>query len=320
MPFSAFARCGNGFRCSSKKPLARALYDSFKYSNGSGEAFAEGGPIAARWFANSMAIGRARQSLERAKNQAEPLRCFDLLKAHERHYGIAVPPGATLQSRRAVLDAAYKVGLGPVRANIEYQLRAALGADFVAWVTTVASVAPTYFPVTPWDLSKSAPTGIFGIPPVWTRVRIQSSIAILGSRTVLYDTVGGDNVSIAPGDLLVIDPTRCGLVELVQVTAATTSPYAFTAVFTKAHEDETDALIWPFPYWMNRSLHSLVVVPNGRAMVKEVRRAANEVMRKLMGGVSTWDVVEESTTPGEFIGFVPGVGAPGITPIEALTF
>ncbi len=330
MPFSAFARHANGFRFSSKKPAGKALYDSFRTSNGNGEAFAEGGPMAARWFAWAMAIARQQSTLERAANQADPLKCWDLLEAHERHYGISVPTGASLNERREALNTAQSLVLGPIRSNIEYQLSTALGDDFVAWLTTTATPfesvdgEQTYYPMMPWDLEEHAsgpipaPRGIFGQPSVWTRVSITSSIATLGSRTVPWANIGGDVVRLAVGDLIVVDPYAEGLRELVEITAQTAS--TFTAFFTKAHGADTEAIIWPFPFWLSRSKHSLVVVPNGRAMDPGVRQKANEVMRKIIGGTSTWDVVEESTTPGQLLGFIPGIGAPGITPIETRTF
>lgn len=324
MPFSGYARFGNGFRFSSAKPLGQAIHESFRASYDNGEGVAEGGPLDARLFAWAMGIARARSELERAKNQADPLKCWDLLRAFERHYGIAVPTGATLQSRREALAARMRMVLGPVRANVEYQLAAALGVDFVAWVTTPADDSPvTYYPMMPWDLGTHvsgpdpAPQGIFGNPPIWTRVKLTASIAALGSRTVGWITVGGDDVNLTVGDRIVVDPYAEGLRELVRITAVTAS--TFTAVFTKAHSAGTEALLWPFPYWGSVSLHSLVVVPNGRATDTTVRQKANEVMRRLMGGNSTWDVVEESSTPGSLIGFVPGIGAPGITPIQAVT-
>lgn len=331
MPFSGHARFANGFRFSSKRPLGKAIHDSFRAAHGNGELVAEGGPADARLFAWAMAIARCRSTIERAKNQAEPLKCWDLLKAHEKHYGIAVPPGASLNERRRALDARFDLILGPVRANIEYQLAAALGADFVAWITTPAAfddagtptvMERTYYPMMPWHLGFNTmgpePQGIFGNPPAWTRIRITSHVVFLGLRTVDWVNVGGEQVRLAVGDRLVVAPYTEGLRELVEVTDQTSS--TLSAVFTKAHAANTEALLWPFPYWGSRSLHSLVVVPNGRAMDPAVRQKANDVMRRLMGGNSTWDVVEESTTPGSLIGFIPGVGAPGITPIEQVTF
>jgi hypothetical protein len=311
---SAFKRCGNGFRCSSRRPLGEVLYRQIVESNGGvyqDESFS--GPVAARAFALAMTVARARSTLERAKNQADPLKVYDLLTSKERHYGLAPDASDTLAERRAALAAAMQLTLGPKRGNVEYQLRTALGDDFKAWLTTPASSA-THFPYRPW-LS----VGLFRDPGPWKTITLTDSIADRhGDHLVNWTHDAGDTGGLFPGDQLVVEPGKLGQQELVTVGSPTSA--TFRARFARPHESGVMAIRRPWPFWCNTSLHSLVVVTNGRARDPIIRDKVRRLLHKLLGATSTWDVVEESTTPGETGGFVPGLGEPNITPIQLRTF
>lgn len=312
MALSCFTPCGL-LEFSSGKPLAQSIYDQIKGSHGPAyDAENFYGVLSAKWYADAMALAAARKSLERAQNQADPWKVSDLLDDFEVHYGIVVPTGATLESRHEALAAVMQLTLGPKRGNVEYQLRAALGDDFVAWVTTDAG-PDTSFPAQPWLTS-----AIFGNPSLWKTVAITPSVHFTGTPiTVEFTHQSGDDGALLVGDKLVVDPGELGQQELVTVTDRTDS--TFTATFARPHGAGTMAIRRPWPVWCSTTKHSLVVVPHGRARDQLVREAATRVLRKLLPDNSTWDIVEEDTTPGTTGGFLPGVGEPGITPIVQVT-
>lgn len=312
MKFSAFSRFGH-YRFSSQPTRGETIFLAMRASHGGvfgAEAF--DGPLAGRWFAWAMGIARARSTLDRAKNQADPLKVYDLLRSQERHYGLAPLATDSLTQRRSALHAAQQLVLGPMRGIVDAQLRTALGDDFVAWVTREAS-EDDVFPEQPWLTH-----GIFDDLPRWKSVRLTDSVNFTGvPLTVHYEHVFGDEDPLAVGNPLVIAPGLFGQQELVTVTAATAT--TFTAVFARPHEADTDGFMRPWPFWFSNSKHSLVVVKNGRARDRNVLRLINDTLGGLLSGVSTWDVVEENASPDTSGPFIPGQGEPGITPIEIVT-
>lgn len=314
MPFSAFSRCGNGFRCSSATPAGKTIYESVKRSYGTAYANENfDGPMSSRWFAKAMTVARAQAELERARNQADPLKCYDLLAAHLADYGVVVEPDATLAEKRAAFAAAKQIPLGPRRGNVEYQLRTALGDDFVAWVTTDAG-PETSFPDHPWQWQ-----GIFNDPALWKTIRLRDSIAFTGtSMLVEFEHVSGDDGGLIVGDKLLVEPGELGQQELITVTQRFTT--SFRTTFRRPHGAGAIAIRRPWPFWCSNSLRSAVVVRNGRASDPTVRSTATRVLRKLLGNSSTWAVVEENPVAGTAGPHVPGSVIPGITPLGALSF
>jgi hypothetical protein len=312
MKFSAFSRFGH-YRFSSKPPRGETIFKAMRASHGGvfGEDSFEG-PLVGRWFAWAMAIARARSALERAQNQADPLKAYELLPALERDYGLAPLRTDTLTQRRAALAARKSLVLGPTRGMVEFHLSAALGDDFVAWVTREAS-EDEQFPDEPWT-----DVGIFNQPARWKTIRLTSSVAFTGTPlTIGYEHVFGDEDRLTAGTQVVVAPGLIGQQELVTLTTVTSS--TITATFARPHESGTECYLRPWPFWMSNAKHSLVVVANGRAEDRNVRRLVNDTLGRLLSGVSTWDIVEENSTPGTAGPFTPGLSAPGITPIELVT-
>jgi hypothetical protein len=310
MKFSAFSRFGH-YRFTSKPPRGETIFRAMRESNGGvfgAEAF--DGPLAGRWFAWAMGIARARSTLERAKNQADPLKVYDLLTTQERHYGLAPLPAESLKQRREALAGRYQVFLGPTRGIVEDALRTALGDDFVAWVTREAS-EDDVFPEQPWLTD-----GIFETQlPRWTTIRLTQSVAQLGvPLTRTYQYVAGDTAPLAADTKLVVAPGQFGQQELITLSAVT--PATITATFVRPHEANTECYLRSWPWWFSNSKHSLVVVGNGRARDRNVLRLVHDTLGRLLGGTSTWDVVEENSTPGTAGPFIANQGEPGITPIE----
>lgn len=324
MQFSAFARLGGGFRFSSQPPLAQQFYEQLRDSDGGVyQADSFTGPVAARRFALAMMAARAAYTLERAANQSDPLKLWDMLTTFESMYGLSPSPTDTLQSRRNAVALAMVLSRGPRRGNVEDQLRTALGSDFRAWITTPAptSADQTTFAALQGHGFPSSPEtiGRFDDPPNWKAILLLDPVAFCGVPvTVHWQAVSGATDTIAVGDQFVVAPRLKGIQELVTVTARTNT--TLTATFANAHESSTMALRMPWPSWWSIQKHSLVVVKNGRATDPVLRQRVLQLLRILLGTTSSWDIVEENTTPGTTGPFIPGQGKPGITPILAYSF
>lgn len=346
MALSAFTQCGAGFECSDEKPLGEVIYDAAVESEGGvyqDEEFA--GPVAARRFAMSMGIARARYTLERAKNQADPTEAQDLLAAHETHHQIVPEFGQTEKQRRAILAAAMRLTLGPVRDNVVYQLETALGADFVAWVTCPGA-DDNSFPEKPWEAVhypgfplKNA-VGIFEPPANWKVIRLTSRVdhtnyvnqAVPLHQRVSWEHVAGDEgplvgrrdagygedgrIRLKP-DKLIVEPGELGQQEVVELATGVTDTH-LTANFLRTHPAGAIAMRAPWPFWLSNQKHSVVVVVNGRAKDRGVREKANAVLSRLLGETSSWGIVDENVVTGAAGPFIPGSGIPGITPLREI--
>lgn len=190
MALDAFTRFGNGFTFSSRPALGRQLYEQIKEMHGGAygsDSFS--GPIAGFWFAFSMAVARAYSTLERTKNQADPLKAYDLLSVLEGAFGIEPEYESTVAQRREVLAAAMKLAAGPLRDNVVYQLSTALGSDFVAWVTAPGSAQNVY------------PQGPIGEPP-WQSVRSQITENV---RAFIGDPAFWDDFTEGPAGVWTAD-------------------------------------------------------------------------------------------------------------------
>jgi hypothetical protein len=310
---SAFEPCGF-LSFSSEPSRAERIYKAIRRSYGpayDNETF--DGPMSGRWYAKAMTLAEVRSTLERAANQADPRKAYDLLLAHERDYGLTPEPGDTLHDRREALAAAMLLAVGPRDANVRYQLQTLLGDDFVSWVTTPAG-PDTAFPAQPWLTQ-----GIFKNPALWKTIRITPSVAHTGvPKTVGWTHEAGDTGTIVVGDKLVVSPGDYGQQELITVTARTDT--TLTTTFARPHEAGAVAIRRPWPFWMSTAKHSLVVVKNGRARDRALRKKTHQLLHKLLGGTSTWDIVEENASPGSSGPFLPGDGEPGINPIQQASF
>lgn len=319
MALSCFTPCGL-LELSSRPPLAESIYEQIKRSHGpayDSETFY--GVLSAKWYAQAMAFAAARKALERAKNQADPLRCYDLLASHERHYRIVPEPNATLAERHAALAAAMQLFNGPRRGNVEYQLRTLLGDDFVAWVTrpydrnNPGADDPSY-------PANFAQVGIFGNPATWKTIAIAEKIDFTGtSLTLSWSHVAGDDGPLLVGDELVVQPGDLGQQEKIVITARTAS--TLTATFARPHEAGVQAIRRPWPFWLSVQMHSAVVVKHGRASDQALRQKVSTLLHRLLAGTATWDIVEENASAGTAGPMIPGAGTwkLGQTPLGTLT-
>jgi hypothetical protein len=313
MKFSRFARFGH-FGFTSKKPRPQPIYESIRDAQGGTVTDDDDGLMPARHYAWAMRIAAAKATLERAKNQAEPLQVRDLLPVQEGMYTLVPGPFETMQERRAALAAKYKLGLPGSFQNVQAQLMFILGADFVAYRP---------MPSTEAGQSPSTPgTGPGTFKPATNRIKIvkitQSISTGLGApQWVSFTNYFGDVNPLQVGEEVVVEAGTIGWQE--KVTVLGVKPEQFQATFTRAHEPNSLATTAPFPYWLSTQRHHLVVVKNGRANDLELRRKVNELMAVVVRGSSTWDIVEANIGGTQVGPFIPGSGKPYITTIGTIT-
>jgi hypothetical protein len=321
--FSAFTSWGN-LTFSSSPPRAQSIYESLVSMNGGNFDDKFSGPMNAEWYAIAMAAGEARDTLERAENQSGPKTVHEMLPVQEGMYGLAPGPYDSANDRRAVLEARYKVALVPSPQNVTQALRLTLGDDFVAWVPNqVTDPSPALIPTA---LCKDV-TARFKVITLRTRVLIAGApIRVLYEQSKI---TGGDTMALQDQEFIVVDPGLNGIQEAVKVTApserdSSTDPDKrvgeFTATFTVGHDLGAIALTQSFPNWSSYKKNSLVVVKNGKAHDPLIVAKVADLLSRMLGGTSTWDVVQENPAPGSAGPFLVGQPCIGTVPIGLTTY
>ena len=317
---SAFTGFGN-LEFSSKPPRAQSIYESLVSMNGGNFDDNFSGPINAEWYAIAMAAGCARDTLERVENQADPETVHEMLPVQESMYGLSPGPFDSTNARRAALAARYAVARRPTLPNVTQALRLLLGEDFVAWVPNpVATPSPAAIPA---DKCKAA-TARF------KTLRLLDNVTSVGSQRVRYTPLDGDATDLQDRETVVIDPGLSGIEELitvigprdgVKILATDPDPVgAFTATFANAHAAGAVGITSAWPNWSSYKKHSLVIVKNGRATDPILRAKVTDLLSRMLSGSSTWDVVQENTTPGTCGPFRVGEPGIGIVPIGAASY
>jgi hypothetical protein len=309
--FSAFTPFGM-LAFSSRPSRAESIHKSIKASHGTDNVTEDSeGALPARWYAWAMAIARAQYTLERAGNQADPLLVTELLPVLEHMYGVTPSYTDSLETRRAVLDVRYKLALGNIGLSVENALREALGADFVEWRPTPQPSAASY-------PDPASGYGNFKRSTRFKTITLMGPTTIIGSPMwISYEPRTGDTNPIQQGETVLLDPGRVGQQDRVTVLAAL--PNAFQATLARAHEAGTIGTTLAHPFWMSTLLHFLVVVKNGRALNRDVRRKTHEVLDRMLQGAASWDIVEETSSPGTSGPFRVGQSGIGIVPIGTIT-
>jgi hypothetical protein len=285
MGFSAFSRFNGGFRFSSRVPHGRRIYEALKTSQGDTYDESFDGRQSARLYAAAMSLAAAQYQIDRALNNASPITATELLGKHENDYQIVPGYQQTLHERRVVADARRKVTRGARREAVEDALRTLLGDDFVSY--EVNEIADTVtWPATPGNV------GTFkraGAPK--KGFRLAGAIAsISAARTVAIEAIPGLDLPQA-NETYTLDPdSRSPNTEKITVTAATSS--SITATFTKPHPSGTVA-VSPHPVWISNRRQDRIVTTFAAANNPETRRKINEVMARMLRGVSQWSVVSD---------------------------
>ena len=300
MKFSAFSTLGH-FAFSAKPPKGQVIFESMRDSLGGNYSEDFDGLEMARLYAQAMCMASALYTLERAGNNANPRKATELLAELEREYGLVPGPKATLGERRAELAARRILPRGAMREHVEDALQTLLGADFVeyrhgdvvlAGGAGVGNFVKADAPVKLIKIVTGISTGL-GAPKVVTYAALED---------------GAELPDLLPGEVLVVDPG--GLTEAVVVEARAGN--TFTGTFLKPHDPNTVATTQPMPIWSTDSRRNLAVLSSAAAADPEIRRRVDAVLRRILRGVSTWQIADSSGP------FKVNNGKIGITTIGAL--
>lgn len=287
MPFSAFARFGNGFRFSSKPPAGQSIYETLRDSMGDTYDVDFNARPQVRLYCQAMCLSAAQYEFERAEKNQNPSTADELLPTLERDYQVIPPFDATKHERRVVLAARRLVTRGPRREAVEDALRTLLGDDFIAYETTEVADAVTW-PSVPGDVGVFARSGT---QKKLFRLAVPISLTSI-PLTVGFASLAGTDAPIA-GEEYTVDPdSRNPHTEKITIAAATAS--AITATFTKPHVTGAIATR-PHPVLISSKRYSRVVVSFAAATNPETRRKINEQMRRQLRGVSQWCIAQEGT-------------------------
>ncbi len=252
------------------------------------------GSRAEAWcYATAKRMGHLRYLLEHAGRQIDPTCVSEMMADREREYGIIPGPLDTMPTRRATLAARKMLSRGARRESVEDALRTILGSAFVAYrVTSPGEILawPTSLGDQPMNLQ------IPSVPRKLVRITSTVSIGLGAPQSVTYATVDPVSGTLAVGDHVVVDPEISGITETVTVAAATST--TFTATFNNAHTGGFLGSTSPYPLWVSNQRDSLIIITALTALDPETRRKVNELMQRMARGISTWSIVQQTSTNG----------------------
>lgn len=309
MRFSAFAPFGP-LRFSSKKTHGQAFYEEMVKALGNGKNFSDdfNGLAMARVYANAMAFGRCRYTLERAASQFRPDRALELLPTLEREYGLVPAPGSSITERRAELAVAAWVARGARRSNVEAILTELFGAGFVEYVTIAAADAVTAPAASPESV------GVYDKPGTQrSAFRIAAGVSTTNTQiTVSGELIAGLARAPEPGSKFVIDAGDPGRTEAVTVLSASLSGTALTlaAVFARPHNPGVVLATGRHANQATTKRHNIFALSSAATRDNTTRRRLHRAAGRLLRGVSTWSLTDGSGP------FRVGVGRLGVTTIR----
>jgi hypothetical protein len=314
--FSAFTPYG-ALTFSGEPSVVERIYRSMVAEVGPN--YARGGLHDARLYARARMLARALLSAERAGNQLDPDKVTDLLPELEKDYGIRPGTLATILERRAELKARMLLPAGVNEANLVAVLQALLGSNFVR----------IYIPSTTeairWPDDADGDQMNFRLPTVDRKTfKLLGPVTDLGSTFyVSYTHLDGSEVAeedrLVVGERVMVEPEHNVLGERVSVSHVgfVDSVPAFAGVFFQPHNPGAIVATQPYPAWWSSKRVILVIVKPAAARDPETRRKIDELMRRIVRGVTLWSIAEE-TTPGKSGPFQIGISPLGSTTVTEL--
>lgn len=303
--FSAFSAFGH-LRFSQKPPLSQQLYLQMVANLGSGENFSDDfdSIVAARLYANAMAMGRAAGTLERAGNQWQPDRALEGLPTLEREVSRIPDIDETLDERRKQVAARLKIPRGASYPNVVRVFRDVLGDGFVSYEVTPIGSAVLH-PTDP------APGGVYVTPGSRKGLfRLATSYLFPGVNVELeYERVSGD--SLREGDKILVDLADSDRMEVMSASSLREEGgrLYFQTQGQRAHQAGTQFLVGRSPTQVSSKRHSLIFVSENVIQSSRLLRIAHETASRVFRGVSTWSICSDLGP------FRVGVGRLGVTAI-----
>lgn len=304
------------WRCSSRKPSARAIFDQQRAGMGGQFDVSAESAMGAFLYANAIGQARTRQVVEAAALQRIPRRASYLMPQREEEYGLVPSPNASLTDRREEYARKFKVVQCTSHVAVEAALLELLGDDFVGLRATPTAEIATLSQADGLDVNYQRPDVTRKV------VRLLNAVSFIGvPSTVAFEYVftapsTTDQDQLVAGDVIVVDPGRLGWTERVEVTAVApvlvlgvVTGYTLTAEFAFSHDAGTIGLTHPYPGLATSKRHSLVVVTQSAALDPEKRRRINELMQLHARSTSTWDIVAaDGDNVQQFLIGAPSIG------------
>jgi hypothetical protein len=296
---------------------AEKIYRSLVASLGTGNYAVAIGMREDAWcYAWARCLAVARLTLIHAGRQIDPTCVFEYLGDREAEWQIVPGPNDSLLQRRAMFAARLLLPRGARREAVVDALQTLLGTAFVWYRPTKPSEIVSW----PAAGAGSSPMNL-QLPAVERkRLTITPPITALGSPiAVAYVLDDASQPQLLVGDHLVVNPEMPGRTETVSVTAVNVGLGTFTATFLSPHDGGCTATTMPWPAWTSSQRFDLMILSPAAAIDPETRRKINDVLGRVLRGVSTWGIVQatSSTTAGPF---VIGVSPIGATPFGSISF
>ena len=307
--FSAFTPFGH-LAFSSKPSHGESIYGTLKDNFGNVFDTSETGLEQARLYAQAMVLASAQYQVDRAKNNKTPATATELLGVLEHDYQVVPSSKATLPQRRAYLSAVQKITRGNRREAIEDALRTLLGADFIAYRTTLP-IEIVSVPANP-----ATGGGVFAGRGTQKKIfQMLGAISTIGVPVfVPINMLAGEPP--LTGETYTIDPDPHRNIERVTIGTVLPDPLYVEITFAKAHDSGTLGTR-PHPYWESNQRHDRIVVSDAAAVDPETRRKINELMGRALRGVSRWSIVIDDRAGTRFFtSDDPLFGLPDSVPVS----
>lgn len=299
MKYTLFAPKGL-YKNEAGKPLAEAIHETAlklfaKYDRSGGSFETEPGSLVDLVsFMLAIAFARIAATRDKLNGERFALGAYYLLRQLEQEHGLQPSAEDTLRARRLALADAKRAPRGSAGPELEQQLRDLLGDAYIG--THVASGAE----IVAWPEELGDQPQLLLPPEVDRKVVILAtaiSTDLGASQVVQYlavDPIAATSTThtLQVGDQLVVEPEIVGRTEVVTVEAlsASSDGIYLTATFNQAHEPGCVAAQMPFPAWASSVRHLLVALTEEAASDAETRRKVNQKLRKILTGVTTWDL------------------------------
>lgn len=319
--FSAFAPFGL-FDFSSKPSHAETIYRAITGAASLALRPTIGTYAEAKMYATAIALGCARATLERARNQLHPMKAWDKLPTLERNYGIIPDPNASPYQRQSTVAARKLLMAGAREEAVVTDLVALLGAKLIAYRPAKASDRETWpaDPKTVGSFPRLDAALVYGV--------VNEPIGTAGAIPKPYRvTLRENSAEPQPGETITVEPEIDGIAEACVVTAwvpdivagspsktdgliyiATTNPHSSGCSFSNAT-----------PLWRSTQREVCIIVDASVTTDAETIRKVNEIMARHSKTVTRWEIIAASstTTTGPF---VCGVGTCGVDAIGSAAF
>jgi hypothetical protein len=312
---SAFTPLGV-LRLQSLPSEAEKIYNALVAGLGDGNYAVTPGSREDGWcYAWARCLAVVRLTLIHAGKQIEADCVTEFMGDREAEWQIVPGLNDSLITRRLTLAARKLLPRGARWEAVVDALSTLLGSDFVWYRTT----KPAEIDAWPAGGAGAQPMNL-QLPAVERkRIVITQPITLkLGSpQFVTYQLADPTQPALLVDDELVVQPENVARAERVTVTAVT--PTNFQATFNGVHDSGCSATTMPWPAWTSSQRVDLVILTAAAALDPETRRKTNDLLERILRGVSTWGLVQQ-TGPNTAGPFTLDLSPLDATPLGTITF